>query len=262
MRRLFRYRIEQREGLILQENDRFGEIAPLPGFSKETLDEAMKETIKWIRESKVPTLPSVRFGISCLQKPLNSIRRPLCALGAKEGFDTVKLKMAQLSVEEALTLIQSQKGKVLRLDFNRAWDLAKLLELARHFKPQDFAYWEEPAKTVEELTTFSKKTGFPIALDESIGIDTKNIPSLCALVVKPTILGDIPTTSLPVVLSSSYESGLGLLHIAHLPGVNPVGLDTVFQEDLLTSPIRCERGWFIWEKKEPLLNMSKLCPVL
>jgi O-succinylbenzoate synthase len=270
MRKLFCYTLnmkdgKERKGLILQLGNGFGEIAPLPGFSSESLEEAQREAEGWLQTGKSPTLPSVRFGIACAHKPLQSIHIPLSSLGYKLHFPTVKLKLGHLSVDEAISYVKEHYRKChLRLDCNRAWSLDQALEFASHFKPTDFAYLEEPVQTFQELVTFSRLTGFPIALDESIHENWNEIPSLKAIVVKPTIVGFIPHVppSLDLVLSSAYESGLGLLHIAHLAQTPlPVGLDTyhLFQEDLLLKPIDCSTGYFSWTHSNPILNFSKLC---
>jgi O-succinylbenzoate synthase len=273
--RLYQYRLRVqshhwtlREGLILQYGDGFGEIAPLPGFSRETLEQAREELLRILPDLSLATLPSVRFGITSAQSPLSSIRIPLAALSEpRPGFQTLKLKLGHLSIEEAISLVkQHYKQFRLRLDCNRAWTLPQALHFARHFQPTDFEYLEEPLQTFEELIAFSTQTHFPIALDEHISSDWSRIPSLKTLVIKPTLTGTIPPIpdSLNLVLSSSYESGLGLLHIAHLaqklhPTI-PVGLDTYrsFSEDLLTHPIDCSSGFFSWTASHPPIRLDKL----
>ncbi len=275
MIKLYEYRLpcssahwKIREGLILQINEGFGEIAPLPKFSKETLADAKAEVLNWIRFKTTPTLPSVRFGIACAHKPLRSIHLPLCSLGPRDGFTTVKLKLGHLTLESAIALVlQYYRKYQLRLDCNRAWSLEQALEFAKHFKPSDFIYLEEPVRNFEELVKFSKITHFPIALDESIHQNWSDVVSLKAIVVKPTVVGSIPPipSSLDLVLSSSYETGLGLLHIANLAQNNlPLGLDTYrsMEDDILTSPINCSSGFFSWTFTNPVINMSKLCRVL
>jgi O-succinylbenzoate synthase len=173
--------------------------------------------------------------------------------------------MKGLALKEAVALVKEHLGKNLRVDCNRAWSLDEALEFASHFQASDFEYLEEPTKSVEELISFSKKTGFPIALDESIHTDWTQIPTLKAIVVKPTVVGFIPRVPphLKLILSSGHESGLGLVHIANLAKPKwPVGLDTVFEDDLLIDPIRLSAGFFEWEKSEPILDFGKLCPVL
>ncbi len=270
VKKLYRYQLPWgkdrfREGFILEWDGKFGEIAPLPGLSGETLDEALQEVKEWMLVGRPPTLPSVRFGIASAQRLLKSVKLPLCGLGPKKDFSVLKLKLGSLPLSEAIALAKEYRGHGLKADCNRAWSLEEALFFASHFKPEDFIYLEEPVRSIEELIVFSQKTHFPIALDESIHTDWSKIPSLRAIVVKPTLLGSILKVKPPLelVLSSSYESGLGLVHIANLAkGKTPLGLDTVFPADLLTHPIECSKGIFSWEKTENFLNFEKLCLVL
>ncbi len=274
--RLYQYKLpltaqKWREGLILQCGESFGEIAPLPGWSRETLEEARAEMLHWIHTREVPAFPSVRWGIECARKVLQPVHLPLCALGPKEGFSTVKLKLGHLPLNEAISLVKQHIGQFrLRLDCNRSWNLAQAFAFARHFQPTDFEYLEEPVQTFEELVHFSQATHFPIAIDESIHCPWAEIPSLKAVVVKPTLLGGIPEIPhhLDLILSSSYESGLGLLHIANrAKNQLPVGLDTyqALQEDLLSTSIDCSSGFFSWtpslRDRPQTLNLSKLTQI-
>lgn len=247
---LKRYKFSNREGLILQQNHKVAEIAPLPGFSSETLEEAQQELLTCLHENIKPTLPSVRWGLECIQRPLRSVSLPLASLGAKEGFATIKLKLGHLSVSEAISLVCRYSTRAsIRLDFNRKWTLLQALEFAKHFQPNDFEYLEEPVQTFEELIQFSHLTQFPIALDESIHCDWSQIPSLKAIVAKPMIVGYIPHVPPPLylVLSSSYESGIGLLHIAALANPSiPVGLDTIHSDDPFATSIQTDKGVFSW----------------
>lgn len=275
--RLYRYKLpiqarqwQTRQGLILQTENGFGEIAPLPGFSKETLAEATAEILDVLRFKKKPTLPSVKFGLACAEKSLQSVHLPLAALTPKHSFPVLKLKLGHLSVTDAVELVRKHCKKYrLRLDCNRKWTLDQALEFATYFESTDFDYMEEPVETMEELIIFSEATHFPIALDESIDCIWEKIPSLKAIVVKPTVIGHIPKVPphLKLVLSSSYESGIGLLHIARLAQelntTEHVGLDTytALKDDLLTTPIRCESGFFFWENSATPIQLAKLCPI-
>lgn len=261
--RLYQYKFPYREGLILQIGEGFGEIAPLPKFSKETLDEARTEALNWIHTGTPPTLPSVRWGLTCAQTPLRSVHLPLCALNnPRPGFSTLKLKLGHLSLPDAIALVkQHYRNYSLRLDCNRAWTLTQALEFASHFTPTDFAYLEEPVQTFEELIRFSEMTHFPLAVDEQIHSDLSLLPSLTTVVVKPTIVGHIPKIPphFNLVLSSSHETGLGLLHIARAATNSlPIGLDT-YRHNILTSPIVCSNGFFSWKLTHPPIDLSQLC---
>lgn len=263
MLRLYAYRL-QREGLILESAIGWGEIAPLPGFSRETLEEARAEIIAFLETGKKPKLPSVQFGLASALQPfsLKPLRVPLCALKVpRPGFSSLKLKLKEVSVEQAVIQARALKDRFrLRLDCNRAWTLEQALEFASHFKPDDFEYLEEPVAS--GLAEFSRRTGFPIAVDESLRNGSyKEIPTVKAAIVKPTLMGGVPKLDLPIVLSSSFETSLGILQIARLAQNDlPQGLDT-FQEDLLQPPLKRENGYVSWEGSRTPINTTKLCRI-
>ncbi len=264
-----------RKGLILQWNQGWGEISPLPGLSQETFEEARDEILHLLPhlEMAKPSLPSVRFGLSSASAPfpIIPIRIPLCALNREApGFKTVKLKLGHLSLDAAVALVKQYQGKYrLRVDCNGVWTLRQALSFAAHFKSGDFEYLEDPIGNFSDLVRFSETTHFPIAVDKSLAsLPIQEIPTLKAIVVKPTVIGAIPTPppNVQLILSSSYETGLGLLHIARLAQKLsldlPIGLDTVrlLNTDFLTSPIDTSSGFFSWKPRSSYpIDISKLC---
>jgi len=250
-----------REGILIQQENCWGDICPLPGFSKESLAQAKEEALQVLERGIAPKLPSVQFAFACLQTPLpNSIRVNVAALERVEiGFRAIKRKVGHLELEETIALVKQMPKQIpLRLDFNRKWPLAKLLQFARFFSPNDFDYLEEPTDNFADLLTFSKETQMPIAVDESISdVPYWEIPTLKAVVVKPTILGQIPFVppQAELIFSSAYESGIGLLHIAalcqqHAPHLCH-GLDSYSQllSDVIHPRPLIQNGLLTWQKR-------------
>lgn len=252
--------LKKREGLLIEENGGWGEVAPLPGFSMESLEEALEELLGHRFSS-----PSVRFGVSCINLPFpkEPISVPVAALITPQtstipsGCTMLKLKLKGLSVKEAISFVRPFVGRYqLRLDNNRSWSLEEALHFASFFQPHDFVYFEEPVRTWEELTHFAAMTKIPIALDEHF-----EKPGPFFRVLKPTIVGAL--SSAPnTVLSSAYESSVGILQIARFARKDlPVGLDT-FLDDLLDPPLRIEKGHLIWEPTSSFpIRKEMLCPV-
>ncbi len=97
-------RLKTRDGFFVHlrqgEREGWGEIAPLPGFSLETLDEAQAALMAWTHEWRegadpsLPDVPSVAFGISCalaeldgcLPDAANYRAAPLCSGDPDELF--------------------------------------------------------------------------------------------------------------------------------------------------------------------------------
>lgn len=255
---------KNKKGIIVQKGSCFGDISPLPNWSEESFEEALEETIEVLTNQKKPKFPSVRFGLSCLNQPLTPFAVNLCALNQpKPGCKSLKLKLGNLNLSEAINLVLEYKSHFkLRLDFNQKWDFEKLMAFVNNFSKEDFEYLEDPTQTIQELYKFSEITKFPIAIDDFYrkNLDTK-IPHLKAIVIKPTLSNPNVTLPVPVILSSCYESSLGIAHIANLAQNNLCqGLDT-FYDDFLSPPLYVKEGKLIWEgSKNPIIK-EKLCHI-
>lgn len=253
----------------------YGEIAPLPKWSSETLQdclaqlehkqEAIKE-INWSQDNWIEQLdglqlfPAVAFG---LESAILSMINPLgkCSLAtsalfmgtleeifkqaearAKEGYGSAKLKVSNLSFREAFEVIDKLKDKFrLRIDVNRAWKTEESLKFFSQFPVDAFDYVEEPFQNPLDLGMFAH----PLAVDESFPGDLSleqlsKLTQLKALIYKPTMQGGVANCDalkkwsqehgVSLVLSSSFESDLGLAHVAgmakRLDLVEPLGIGT------------------------------------
>jgi len=188
---------------------------------------------------------------------------------AQKGYRAAKLKVGRRQPEADAELVGAVRAALggqmdLRLDANRAWDLQAACRFSERVAAGSFTYIEEPLKEVAELDDLVERTGMPIALDESLSDPELRAPlgtvGYVALVMKPTMLGgfsqierwvEIATQrKIGIVFSSSFESGLGLLHIANLAAALasdlPAGLDTAsaFQQDILSPRPLVTDGYF------------------
>ncbi len=316
--------ITTREGMVLNLTDEhnhsgWGEIAPLPGFSHETLDDALRQVKnlryalhgtmlpdkleelsggfeKWLGNHELA--PSVRCGFETAVLNLIADDRgiPLCRLlseqcrttlmvnallngtfddiveqaykAKKLGYRAVKLKVGRHPVAEEITLIAKVLNILgdnitLRVDANRAWEFDDAVEFGRRMKKYPVEYIEEPLRDPSRLIQFHESTGLNIALDESLA-DTppeksEKKPGVIAYILKPTLLGGFEQTMkyirkahqfrISSIISSSYETSLGLSSLAHLAASIdyenlPHGLNTMnyFKNDLLTTPLKIFQG--------------------
>jgi len=229
-----------RKGLVIQLGEEgWGEVSPLPGRSEETLDQALEQLLSFFHTGKTtpPFFPSVQFGLESALSPLESITVPVYALlqgsptevlkqaeeAAKKGHTTVKLKVAKWNREEIHSVIGDLLRRFrLRVDCNLAFSFEEACALFSGFARESFDYIEDPTYETEKLSQFP----YPFALDEKLFLFS-SVPSyLRALVLKPTLLGGgqgcapwitwAKKHNLTITLSSSFESSLGLSHIARL----------------------------------------------
>lgn len=252
-----------------------GEASPLPGWSLENLEQviAQFETLKpqilqqeWSLSAlfeeilKLNLSPSLAFALESallgLLDPLppfkshesallmGSEREILhqAALREKEGYVSAKLKVSNLPLHAAKSLINQLKRTFrLRIDVNRAWDTSQAISFFNEYPIDAFDYVEEPFADPRQLHCFIH----PLAADESYPSPLnfqalEEIPSLKAIVYKPMIQGGIAhclplqkwalRNGIQVVLSSAFESEIGLHQInamAKRLGIStPSGLGT------------------------------------
>jgi O-succinylbenzoate synthase len=313
-----------RQGFAMQISDEqghsgWGEISPLPGFSRETIEDVQArfhELTDWLQGQSVPEaceqldgtfeswlaklhLPaSLRFGVesAVLNLLANARQLPLSVLlggnqlqtipinallsGSAEqvlkkahethqnGYRAVKVKVGRSSIHDEISFIKQVAGILgdtvsLRLDANQNWSMEDALTFAKGIAGCRIEYIEEPCRTLAESREFSVSTGLLVALDESLlkfnPQELNDYTDMAAVVLKPTLLGGIEralqfarmakSLGLAAVISSSYESSLGILTLAHLAAAiggqeTPVGLDTLslFEQDLLQVPLEIKRG--------------------
>ena len=166
-----------------------------------------------------------------------------------EKYTAVKMKVGRADTDTELEWIANVSKKLpttvsLRLDANRRWTLPEAVAYGKLSGIERIEYIEEPLQNPADLAEFHRQTGLPLALDESLnGADPENfqIPEgTVAFILKPSVLGISGTlrwaefankNGVSVVISSAFESGLGLDMLANIAAaVNvadvPSGLDT------------------------------------
>ncbi|MFH1374484.1 MAG: o-succinylbenzoate synthase [bacterium] len=189
------------------------------------------------------------------------------ALLKDEGYRAMKLKVGHRSLEEDIKLTHDVRKAIgddvaFRLDANRAWSVEEVLVFAREVRDCRIAYIEEPVYRHELTNSIINKTNLFVGLDESLRELTpeslKDMTWVRAIVLKPTLLGlwrcmqfarVAVSMGIVSVVSSSFESGVGLMALAELAAClnsddTPAGLDTLdrFEHDLLVNPLDITGG--------------------
>ncbi|EOI5726761.1 o-succinylbenzoate synthase [Cronobacter malonaticus] len=236
-------RLKTRDGLLVRLSDRgregWGEVAPLPGFSDETLDTALAAARDWLLAWQrgdslpLPEVASVEFGLSMAQAELhgtlpeagNYHAAPLCTGDPDElfarlaGLHGEKVAKVKVGLYEAVRdgmvvnlLLEAIPDLTLRLDANRAWTPLKAQQFAKYVNPAyrpRIVFIEEPCKTPDDSRAFAAETGIAIAWDESLRERDFSItaePGLRAVVIKPTLTGSLQKVQQQV--AQAHEQGL------------------------------------------------------
>lgn len=276
----------------------WGEAAPLPGFS----DESLEEVVRWAKrtlprwtgtalhrsESSVDSVlrgfrledrcpASLRFGWESAVLDLIAAQRGIPIQGVlgpsrstievngliedpldrgveqsielrEVGYRTVKVKVGRGPVAEEIDAVREIGREIgeevsLRLDANQAWSVETAVDFAKEITGVEVDYLEEPLADPSRLGTFARRAEFPIALDETTRERSPTILNevngVTTVVLKPTLLGGVCQTrrwsqvadenDVMVVLSASYESGIGHRMLVALAATGPdvpAGLST------------------------------------
>ncbi len=228
-----------KKGFLLEKEGRFSEVSPLPGRSIETYEEALEQLQAVKKGWRGPLFPSVEFGLYGLIAPqVSSIPCALFLFGTPDevlktaetahGCTVAKLKVGHWTVGETLAVIQELPFK-LRLDFNHQWTPAHVHQLCAKLSPDQIEFLEDAGSSVPGV----------------IGVQDKgDLPTIW----KPMVRG-LPLPKQPLILSSSFESSVGLQQIASLiqshqipPHILGIGTISHLEQDLVQNPAILKDG--------------------
>jgi O-succinylbenzoate synthase len=272
--KIYYYRIKlltflpMREGFLIETENGWSEVSPLPNYSSENLNDAL-EQLRALQEGRqVNFLPSVAFGLfSVTQAPVSwpasalfmgTKREILEQADKSQEFSTAKIKVKNLPLADAIDVVKNLKNHFrLRIDANGSWPLAQALEFCSHFHQDDFDYIEDPVSDPKDLSHFP----FPVGLDAQ---QSPIVPK--AQIWKPTVKG-IPAFQDNLVLSSAFETGIGIGKLVQLAATlklpkHPIGLGTYhyLSEAVLEEPLTFSNGMVHVPKLKPNLKHVQYLP--
>jgi O-succinylbenzoate synthase len=183
------------------------------------------------------------------------------------GYSALKIKVGRRDPGEEAELVLSVRALVgpavaLRLDANRAWDLATAEYFAERVAPAGIEYLEEPLRDVEDLADFVAQSPVPVALDETLCDFSPQAPpplrGIAALVLKPAALGGYERSlgwarlaqreRLAAVVSAAFPSAVGMaLDVAFASALGDrtahgLGTSDALAADLWRKPLTIEDG--------------------
>lgn len=242
------YQLFHREGLILQLTDKngdhhFTEIAPLPGFSHETLAQVKVQIIELLASTSsrkafdftayVGDYPSIQFALdSLLFSVNNTIQRQnteiridnVALLQGNLALITaqyqqlgkpnlIKLKVARESVDidinnfQQLCLLNSKLK--IRCDANQAWSKQQAAQFFSAINVEQLDYIEEPTSDHQSNLQLADKFLINLALDETLqhpDFDYQHHQSISAFIIKPSLIGS--KTKIDKLLSTAKKLGI------------------------------------------------------
>ena len=241
------------------------ELLGLPGRAfRAALDSARLDLAGFLDEAPVPVNGTIGFAA-----PREGAQAALQAIEA--GFTTLKLKAgAERETEDLVARVRAIRQAVgpdvrLRLDVNGAWDLPTAEERLEAIARFEIQYVEQPlpADDTAGAAELRRHVSVPVAADEAVYAPSAARRLLAedaadVLVVKPARVGGpvavaeiavaARAAGVPVVLSTIFETGIGIAAAracaGGLPGGLAHGLATagLLEHDLLVEPLAVDGG--------------------
>lgn len=260
--KLFRYRLPfkipvlfrgvkltAREGVILQVQKgngefNFAEIAPLPGFSKETLQQAVTQVIEILNKqllgnkakntiSTVALYPSVQFALDCIvhNVPISELSATAENIPLLQGDnesvlkqylhlnkpDRIKLKIARQSITEDIKLFSAlsalNKNLLLRCDANQGWSFQQAALFFANIDTQLIDYIEEPTTSLSDNIALAERYHVHLALDESLQETHflyRHHQCFKALILKPTLIGSLDRLNYFITIAKKFHLSVSI----------------------------------------------------
>jgi O-succinylbenzoate synthase len=240
-----------RSGLIIRRYDGWGEICPLPYHSLETIEEAQSEALRYLQalnnnEKFEPTLPSVQFGVDCMNEHLSYdisfysrfSKTYRILLGTPKQImyewfqllgdypNVAKLIVGNYSLRDELRLIKEICKKApdikLILDASMKWTREEACTIINHLPKENILYIEDMCNNLEDVKVIAENTGIPVGIDKLLHYYTfdqwRKLPNL-TVVIKPSLVGGFSKIhelvklcsplNIKTVLETAMESQLG-----------------------------------------------------
>lgn len=216
---------KQRTGIILRATAAsgqvcYGEAAPLPGFSRDSLAQITnvlreEDLNSFTEQGQALALPpSLQFAWESLSlvaprtsSPVQSnavfsMQEPIalaiaCQESFQQGYRCFKIKIAPESWRGILPVLKEWSGRVqLRLDSNASFSLVELREASHELQSLQIEYWEDPLQNPLELPC---ELGIPFVLDSWVDSWTRaqealSLEAYSGVIIKPTVVGGLTVT--------------------------------------------------------------------
>ncbi len=252
--------ITRREGMLFEGPAGWAEWSPFAEYDDPTC-------VPWLRAAheaaEVGWPEPVRDSVpvNCTVPAVDPDRA--AEIVRRSGCTTAKVKVAEpgQSLADDLDRVAAVRNTLgprgrIRVDANGGWSVDDAVDALTKLRAYDLEYAEQPCRTVEELAAVRRRTGVPVAADESIrrAEDPYRVRELDAAdvaVLKVQPLGGVRACleiaeriGLPVVVSSALETSIGIAAGVALAAALPelpyaCGLATVamFERDVVAEPL-------------------------
>ena len=260
-----------REAVLVEGPAGWGEFSPFPGYPTDDLSGRAAAGEGALQEWPTPVRSTV--AVNALIPAVEPDRAAALTVEALAvGVTVFKVKVGAGDDLGRLSAVRDAAGPSarLRIDPNGVWDLETAQSELDRFGRFDLELVEQPVATLEDLAALRRRTGVPLAADESVRTvdDAKRLAALDAadaVVLKVQVLGGVRSAlrvadaaGVPAVVSSMLETSVGLAAGLALAAVLPelpfacgLGTGLLLDGDVVADPLVPEGGVLRVRRPEP-----------
>ncbi len=263
--------VSEREALLLEGPEGWGECSPLPGYpcpverARASAEEAAFAGWPGTVRERVPVNALIPAGT-----PQEAGARAAEAVG--EGYLCLKVKVGDGRAVDRVAAVRDTVGPgvAIRVDANGAWSAEEAVAQIRRMAPYDLELVEQPVASLAELAEVRRRVTVPLAADESVrGIDdARKLRCLRAadvVVVKVQPLGGVraalavaEASGVPAIVTSMLETSVGLAAgvalaaaLPELPYACGLGTAGLLAADVVAEPLVPVAGWLDVRRPRP-----------
>ena len=183
-----------------------------------------KRGISLARTLSEKALPSIK-----INSLISSANSHYIHTAMSKNFECHKLKVGRQSFEEDMAFIFQimsliKSHHTLKIDCNGLWSLNDAIRFSKAVDHKRIRYIEDPFPDIATQKKFTTSSSIKLALDEYYESFDQTLYSHSSyFVIKPMVQGSIvslltmpQTTKNKLIISSSYETEIGLLGLLHL----------------------------------------------
>ena len=251
--------VRDREGVLIEGPEGWGEYSPLPSWSDDERAAARAAAIEAATQP-FPEPVRARIDVNMMVPRVTPEEAARMAVGS--GCDTIKIKVGDAaSVERVHAVREALPRARIRLDANGAWDADTAGIFLAQVRGLGLELIEDPVSTLEEMARFRRGSAVLIAAESCVRTveDARMLRKLEAadvIVIKPQRIGGARAAlaaaeeaGVPAIASSALETSVGLALVAAVAAAIPdapfahgVGTAGLLEHDVTASPLIPDAG--------------------
>ncbi|MHB8719312.1 MAG: enolase C-terminal domain-like protein [Candidatus Dormibacteria bacterium] len=250
--------VTQRTGWLLQGEDGWAEVSPLPSWSAAERDAAEGAASDWL--GRLHTLGPERVAVNAM---VPRVAPEIAAqLALASGCTSIKVKVGDRDGVDRVAAVRTALGAAacLRVDANGAWDIdSALIELGR-LAVYGIELAEDPVASMADLAVLRRRSPIPVAAEMCVRTPADaarlhDLDAADAVVLKPQRIGGYQATldaagaaRVPAIASSALETSVGLALVVACaaalgdPFAHGAGTALLLERDVTTSPLLPDHG--------------------